>query len=426
MSSYPKLSSLINVQDLPSQFSFFEDGLNQVLDQVYFRNFQVISNEKGTSVTYFLEILSNKELAFGVPGTGFELTLNSVGSGSIASFPVSLTFNLGISRYLQGFNLQNFSFSPDAFFNMAFNVANYSDEALLKVTTKEFITDPDPLNKFAKDANNNYSLGISIPVSNNPEQAVEDILQAIYSSSSITLHEIVFDDYMLDSSSTEQTFQNLTTLLFYQIGEQPLEYIKKLFVPRISANLLLKAGIKVPRAVLKPMEKINGKWVVEDDTSVKSTFLFDPGEFTFDTETAIGFNQDFNVSLQSPYERAQIGNTGMVLSFSTAKLDLSRKTNIPEADKDGRPVDFTGIYINDASITLPDFLQEDQNYGSPQASIEASNLIIGTGGISGTIGLDNSGNALGLKLGSQDGFSVELDTFSIEFSKPVKYDLSLN
>ena len=112
-----------------------------------------------------------------------------------------------------------------------------------------------------------------------------------------------------------------------------------------------------------------------------------------------------------------IGKTGLTIGFSNMKLDLSRTTNIAEADADGRPVDFMGVYAEEAFIGLPKkwFKQES---GATLAII-GRNLLIGTGGISGTVGLEaigsNPDTELVFTLGKDDG-SSNRKGFAIGFS----------
>ncbi|MCX6185688.1 MAG: hypothetical protein NTU43_01665, partial [Bacteroidetes bacterium] len=98
-----------------------------------------------------------------------------------------------------------------------------------------------------------------------------------------------------------------------------------------------------------------------------------------------GFNENIDVTFPSAYPLAQIGNTGIRIGFTNAKLDFSRDSNIPEADADGRPKDFIGVYVQEATIGLPPSF----TFGSgSSASIKGKNILIGTGGLSGNISLE--------------------------------------
>ena len=133
---------------------------------------------------------------------------------------------------------------------------------------------------------------------------------------------------------------------------------------------------------------------------------FGVGDVLFSTESGIGFNENFTAELNFP---SQIGNTGLIIDLDNAKLDISRQKNIPEANLDGRPNDFVGVYIEQASITLPEKWFKNQPV-APQ--IFGKNLLIGTGGISGTIGLSAQFEA---NLGKNDGFTIGFTSFDITF-----------
>lgn len=142
---------------------------------------------------------------------------------------------------------------------------------------------------------------------------------------------------------------------------------------------------------------------------------FNESNLIFTTNAGFNFDENLNVSLNPPL--AQIGNTGIKISFTNAKLDLSRTSNIAEADADGRPYDFIGVYIQDATLQFPTFW--NHNNGNSTAVLKASNLLVGTGGISGTIGMAaknaNTPNPLlKFNLGS---FILELNAFALTFQQ---------
>ncbi len=132
-----------------------------------------------------------------------------------------------------------------------------------------------------------------------------------------------------------------------------------------------------------------------------------------------------------------IGKTGLTLQIDGCKLDLSRTYNIPEAIADMRPPDFMGVYFKTVAIGLPKkwFSQPTGN----TLGIVGRNLLIGTGGVSGTIGLEAlvsgkpvaagpapTGGALlefvlGKKppSGTRQGFKVGFSLFHMKFRQNV-------
>jgi hypothetical protein len=75
---------------------------------------------------------------------------------------------------------------------------------------------------------------------------------------------------------------------------------------------------------------------------------FDIGQLNYSSSGGFGFNELYVATL-NPYPKAEIGKTGIKISFDHARLDLSKETNIPEASIEGRPNDFTGVFIDEAT-----------------------------------------------------------------------------
>jgi hypothetical protein len=137
---------------------------------------------------------------------------------------------------------------------------------------------------------------------------------------------------------------------------------------------------------LKPLDT-NGE-VIEDE-NVKSKISFNAGDFSFNTKNGFDFAEDLSLSL-SP---SQIGNTPLRILMYNAKIDINDGKNIKEADADGRPNSFKGVYIEYAEIAMPNLWSSAA--GSANPKIITRNLLVGSeGGISGTIGITGeTGNA---------------------------------
>ena len=86
---YPRLSSIIKVDNLPDSLSFFQDGLNSIFDKLFFRDFQSARSANGDNAFYSLIIVSHKRIGIDIPGTGFALVLNPGHSGT-SEIPVTL------------------------------------------------------------------------------------------------------------------------------------------------------------------------------------------------------------------------------------------------------------------------------------------------------------------------------------------------
>ena len=81
--------------------------------------------------------------------------------------------------------------------------------------------------------------------------------------------------------------------------------------------------------------------------------------FYADTTKGFGYNLDIVLNTSSP---AMIGNTGLIIDIHNLKIDLSKDENIAEADADGRPPEFMGVYVERTDIFLPKkWFNKEQN-----------------------------------------------------------------
>ncbi len=71
---------------------------------------------------------------------------------------------------------------------------------------------------------------------------------------------------------------------------------------------------------------------------------------------------------------------------------------------DNRPEDFVGLYAERAVIGLP-----PNWFSGPSMQLVGENILIGTGGFSGTIGMETVGETLWANIGGENGFRVGFD-----------------
>jgi len=124
----------------------------------------------------------------------------------------------------------------------------------------------------------------------------------------------------------------------------------------------------------------------------------------------LSLDQALNVSFKGFDEfdlaPCEIGNTGLILSAQGVKLDLSRQSSPGEIIAAGFDESFIGLFLQSASIQLPESLTQDS--GNPIV-LELRNAVIGDGGISGVVSITAP---LSAKL---SGFQLELTEGSLEF-----------
>jgi hypothetical protein len=172
----------------------------------------------------------------------------------------------------------------------------------------------------------------------------------------------------------DQVFDRLRALFEELIGEIDRSDFEALLLPKFRLTVdRLAAGIEFPPSVLTPL-----------DNSPVSRLIFTTGALVYDTGT--GFDIAVDDGLAVSLTPSAIGKTGLTLEIEGCKLDLSRAYNIPEAIADQRPEDFVGVFFKSVTIGLP-----KKWFSQPSGAtlgIVGRNVLIGTGGVSGTIGLE--------------------------------------
>lgn len=434
---YPSLSTVVSLDDFPDALGFIKDGIQQIFDKVYIKDFQASISPRGESGFYGLSIVSKERLQFQIPGTEMFLILNPDNTNSsISSFPVTVEYQWLILSYLRSFNLQNFSYSPREFFELGLQILNTSEEEVVTLIINNFVSPKsDNLTKveqFVNDINSKFGLTIPVPTSNNkPRELVLAIKNQFTDEASIA----AFLLYLFDESSVSNSISNVKNFFKNLIPDDIDGYIKNIITPKARVTLELSAAIEFPNSYLKPVTSEGNPYVDPSNPNPKSQFRFAQALFHADTQEGIGYQFELGGSL-SPSKYAMIGNTGMILELNTLKLDLSKKTNIPEATADGRPNDFVGVYARAVSVTLPskwfhDYTKEGQGNTATTLRIGASDLLIGTGGISGDIYLETVPVATGIfsYFGDKFDFDYPLsmlvrneETDVVEIKQIVDYD----
>lgn len=412
---YPKLSSFVTPGHLPEQLSFIQNGISNLLDDIYIKDFQSFRSKDSATLGYYCILKIYKRLALDIPGTGFSLLLNPPKITDPDPFstevPLSGTFSLDLLRYIPNFNPESFSFSSNDLFNLIVEFLDADENELIDEAIQALVL-TNLINDFVDAINTYYTLTLPYPSSTNRTTAIDQLISSI-EGVSLNPYQVILEVLVLDINSLDNTKDNTVKLFRNFFGGDGIKLIKDLLIPKISLSIKLNPAIEIPREVLIPVKPND---TIETNVNIKTRLEFDAGEFIFNTEGKIGFSDNITVSLPSAYPKAQIGNTGFKIGFTKAKLDLSRETNIPEATADGRPNDFIGFYVQDGTISFPADWNHDGSGSTGELFVK--NLLVGTGGISGTIGLRAkvSGNPSPfLKVAFGSGFTAELDSFALTF-----------
>ncbi|WP_166922442.1 hypothetical protein [Flavobacterium poyangense] len=392
---YPRLSEIVTVDDLPEFLSFVENGLNSIFDKIHYKNLQYSKGYRGDSAFYSLDIVTGEKLAIPLPfGLGLILNPDLNGNSSISSFPITLEYQWEILAFLKTFSSSTFSFSVKDFYSVGLQVFRISEEQVIAHMLNTFVVAQAGKTKYEQllaDINTLPELVAApgfteLKFPEGVEQSINGIVTLINNSTFIkeSIPLLLFAIYILKSDLGE-TKQKLQEFYNIMVPDGIEAHIKRIITPKAKASLALSAGIEFPRSILKPVTD-NGAPFGEEQA--KSMFVFGKAQLYADTEEGIGYQLELGGSL-APSKYAMIGNTGLILQLDTLKVDLSKKTNIPEADIDGRPNDFVGVYARAVSVALPSkWFRNPDEKANKTIRIGASELLVGTGGLSGKIYLE--------------------------------------
>ena len=187
-------------------------------------------------------------------------------------------------------------------------------------------------------------------------------------------------------------------------------YFIKLKLDSPKLQIGIKAGIVFPPSLFQPIDE-KGNIIPNKKSEITL-------ELTGEINTSGGKGFEITQIQTFSFTKSTILNTGFTLQLKDVKLDLSHAKNIPEADADGRPVDFIGVYMKEGTIGFPtDWILQEQG---TTGELYLHNLLAGTGGVSGTIGLrafttGNPSPIIKVELGT--GFEISLNAFDLTFQQ---------
>lgn len=385
---YPALSDIMKAEDLPDFLGFIKEGLQNIFDKIYYKDYQISKSISGSSAFYSLDIVNRTKLALELPGTDIYFVLNpDYEDNTISSFPITVFWQWEIMRYIRYFNLNGFSFSVEDFYNLALEILNISEEQAFLLTINTFVVSSNSnISKFdqlVEDINSLY--GTSIAVDSGTTNKIQELIVQVELINK-KVFSTIFALYILDSD-LETTKNKINTFFSSFIPNDLESYIKDIITPKARVTLELSAAVEFPRKILVPWN--NDGSAPDPDENKTAKFQFAQALLYADTKSGIGYQLELAGTLNPTY--CEIGKTGMLIQIESLKLDLSKKTNIPEADADGRPDDFTGVYARALSITLPArWFHDEAVQGTPATTLRLGgyDLLIGTGGVSGTFMLE--------------------------------------
>ncbi len=418
---YPPISSLIDVGKLPSQLGFIKDSLESLFHTTFFRDLQYTRSAGGGRAFYSMSLLRYGHFSIFIPGTEIEIRFNSAGNALHTEIPITVQYDWRILDLIGGFSLDTFSSDLSALYNVFIREMG-PDPILILRQALDNALEPtgSTISSFVLEASDTLGIPLSVPATGDLESQLRQIIGSIEEELHIPALEAIYLIYLASSETPEDALRRFEQLFSMLLGGRSVsEYLEDLLIPRVEASLRVAPSVVFPRSILLPVDS------GDKPTEGNVTMSFGEADFYFSTVGGIGFDTSTALSLT----RAMIGNTGLIVEFKDLKLDLSTTASIPEAAADGRGPDFMGAYIGKAKIGLPDFWKaehEDPDNDETWAEILADNVLIGTGGLSGTLGLKTTDEEPVLKTTfgavasspsdpGSTGFTIELTRFDIRF-----------
>lgn len=385
-SFYPSISNLVTIDDFPAELQFLEIGLQNALNKIYYKELQYVKSGDGSQGYYNIVLVTGEPLKLDFMDTGFSVVINP-GSAGETLIPITLNYNWPILRFIKSFNLQSFSYQPEQLQEVMDATMSLSDTSLIQSSIQIFEGGESPASydSFVDKVNAKYSLSgssaVLYPVPASSIDMAEEVLFSIITNSVITdsIKEIIDGIYIYSPNNI--VYQNNLNQFSAGISSKSImDYVEEIIIPKIDASLDIAIGLAFPRYLLVPINPVTNEPLPEPEQSI---LFFGTGSLRYSTQAGIGFEHELAVTLNHP---SVIGNTGLGIDIIRAKLDLSQNTNIIEADLDGRPQNFNGIYAEYIGVTLPP--RWFNNVDNTTLRIAGYNMLIGTGGVSGTIALE--------------------------------------
>lgn len=439
------LDEIISLNDLPEDLVIIREGLSEAFSSVFIADLRSRSGASDQDTYYSFILFFFRRIGFEIGGSdGLSLVLNpdnNVESGT--GIPMSFLYSWPILKFIQDFKLTNFDFSARSFYQTLISIVKPSDRVKLEGLINTFFDGPvvpdaddeeipeaeidyrTSVEQFIDDFNEKFTpsapLELPMDVIDDDEdyaRLLDNILQQLASNGNdFDINEVLFQGYILNDDLNSMIY-GIQRLFSGFRGDFTIENIKNIITPYFSfsiENLFL--ALEFPRNLLKPIDETTGE-VIEDE-NVKSQLTFTVGRLDFSSRD--GF--EFESALDFSFQKSQIGNTGLTLDFDNVKLDLSRNSNIPEANRDGRGNAFMGVYIGDATIGLPQRWFSSEENPETTLQLAGHDLLIGTGGISGTIALETiePGGSVGnddylwVRIGGSRGFELGFNRFDMTF-----------
>ena len=420
---HPTLSQLLPFDKIPNEIEAIKDALASIFDDIFVKNLIASQSYDGSAGHYSLVLTTYNSLGINIPiANDLKLVLNPTTQGT-TEVPVTFDYSWIILKYIRDFNYSTFDNTVNSVLRILVDLAAINEEFLLKEMLYTFYPNSSSIENFVQDFNTKYNS--SINSANNPDLTFEQKSDEIFKQINDLNYQIVDIVYDLVIDINGEGLERLK-MLFASYFDDIENRIREVLELNFNATINeISVGLQFPHKWLKPVytgsEPETG---LQQDDLLPDTYFsyltFNVGSLNYSSKKGFQFKSISSFDLN----RSMIGNTGLIAEFQGLKIDLNKDKNIPEADADGRDVSFKGVYAHNVAITLPKkwFKGED----GQTFQISGKRMLVGTGGISGTVVLETENNTpteiddfFWFRIGKENGFRVGFNKFDISFKQNV-------
>ncbi|AXG72243.1 hypothetical protein KORDIASMS9_04511 [Kordia sp. SMS9] len=391
---YPSVKDLVSLDNLPASLSFVEEGLDTILEHIYFKDFVVHKTFYREFGEYKLTAIIFEDVGISFPGTdGLKLLLNPGNLENSLEIPISLSYYWTIIRYKNQFSFNSFDNAINSIIEILFDVAGTTKEAFLLDAIDTFIPQDDSISSFVNTFNTEFTETLGLTDSEDLLLSTSEVVDFLGQNNYDILNVVV--SLFLNNSdySFDELFERVQKLFNRYFGKLEKEDFYQILIPQFNFEIEdIDLALQFPRKWLRPIYTGATDYPDVDPTTIAigevlpepyhSRLIYNVGRFKISSKKGFEFfNED-----SFDFKRSEIGKTGLQIEFSNLKLDLRKDRNIPEATADGRSDDFRGVYAQTAAVTLPK--KWFNNVNDSTLRIAGYNMLIGTGGVSGTVAIE--------------------------------------
>lgn len=430
MSNFPTLTETLERIELP--LTAFDVSLGDIgalqsfTNGILVKEFTSDIRNDGSFAAYHFRLAADSPVGTGlkIPGLdGYSLLVTSpdIGSEPDSGFNINIQLEWRLISILNLFSAENFSFSPEAFFEAFLKMANLEPIRLLE-RLAEYNTAGRDKDSFLKYFNHVLSGNLSNPIEYLPNgfpsgESFEESMETLFleieeKNDTLGIVDVLFT-YFSYQYDGEDLKRELSEVFKPYLGFEPYEFLKELLIPRVGFSSKMGIGLRVPQNVLKRVQPLPAP-----PPETGQDIVVDLGEVDFEYRSGKNGYTNFNAVGSVNVPESYILNSAIKIKVINAKLDLNPNSNFPDGGE--KPPGFIGLFIQECTLGLPSTLFGEEQPGT-NAVIKGTNVLVGTGGITGKFSLGAqtgpiSSALLKFEIG---GFKLDINLFELSVRQNV-------